>query len=142
MVTCLCLRGDSTPSNTIHPKIKADISKSEIVSVVFGLFCVISDAFTLCLRYFLHTMGSMLFLTPIHTPIQPSPYSSMNVMYYGSPGISYVIFVDSAAASFISCHIQSTYFLTAVNVSGLPMTVPLPVLNLLLWVSPLPLVCQ
>ena len=43
METCLCLRGTYTPSSTIHLKSKSAISKSEIYSVTFGFFFVISD---------------------------------------------------------------------------------------------------
>ena len=57
METCMCLRGTSTPSITIRTNINAAISRSEIESVLFEFFCVISDALTSGIHYCLHTMG-------------------------------------------------------------------------------------
>ena len=99
MATCLCLRGTSTPFSIIHPKSQADISKSEIDSVTFGFLCVISDDFIARINSCLHIMGSRSSVSPIHTPLQPYPDASTNVIYSGFPGIGSVHFVGSKAAS-------------------------------------------
>ena len=59
-------------------------------------------------------MVSRSYVSTIHTIPQPYPDVSMNYMYDGSHGISYVHLVISEAASCISCHIPSTDCLTAV----------------------------
>ena len=98
MATCLCLRGTSTTSSTINPNNKSDIYKSEINSVTFRVLCVISDYFTSWIHSRLPTMGSSSYVPPIHNHPQPSPDSSMNAMYAGSPGISSVHLVDFLVA--------------------------------------------
>ena len=115
MAKCLCLRSTSTTSSKIHPNIKAGISKSEIDSVTFGFFCVTSDDFISGINSCLHTIGSRSSVTPVHTPSQPYLDVSMNVMYAGSHGISYVQLVGSVSASCSSCCILSINCLTAVE---------------------------
>ena len=56
-------------------------------------------------------------LTPIYTPIQNSPDASINEMYFGFPGISYVHFVGTTDDYCISCRIPSADYLTAVDFS-------------------------
>ena len=115
MATCLCLRGTSNPYSTIHTKIKASISKSEIDSLPFGSFCFISDYFTSRLHYCLQTRGSGSSVPPIHTSPQPSPDTSMSAIYYRSPYISYMYFFGSLSASCSIRLIPSKDCLTAVN---------------------------
>ena len=117
MATFLYLRGTSTPSSKIHPNNKAAISKSEIDSVPFGVFCVISDNLTHGIHCCLHTMSSRSSVPPIHTPLQNSPDESINAMYDGSPGISSVSLVGSAAVSCSNFCIPSTGCLTDVYFS-------------------------
>ena len=114
MATCLCLRGTSTLSSTIHPINKSAISKFEIDSVPFGFFYVISDNFTSGIHSFLHIMSSRSAVPTIHTAPQPSPDASMNSMYSSSPSISSMHLVSSMAASFSSFCILSTNCLAAV----------------------------
>ena len=97
------------PSNS-----KDAISKSEIDSAPFGFFCVISESFISGIHSCIHKMGSRSSVTPIHTPSQPYLDVSMNVMYAGSHGISYVQLVGSVSASCSSCCILSINCLTAV----------------------------
>ena len=81
MEICLCLRGNSISSSKTHHKSKADISKSEIDSVPFGFFCVISIAFTSILHYCRYKIGYRYFLSSIHNPPQHSPNASVNTIY-------------------------------------------------------------
>ena len=62
-------------------------------------------------------MGTRSFAPPILIPPRPSPDASMNGIYYGFPGISYVHFVGSVTEICISCLITSINFLTAVDFS-------------------------
>ena len=126
MATFLCLRDTSTPSSTIHPISKAVISKSEIDSLNFGFFYVISEYFTSWIHYCIHIMAYMSSVPPINTPMKPYPDVSMNAMYDGSSGISSVHFVGSKAASCISCHILSTDCLTVDNFARFTHDFPHP----------------
>ena len=113
--TCLCLRGNSTPSITIHPKINPTISKSEIDRVTFRFFYFISDSFTSGFHPCLHIIGSKAYVPPIHTCPYPPPYASINAMYYGSPGIISMHFVGSLDGSCSSCRILSAYCVADVD---------------------------
>ena len=115
MGKCLCLRGTPTHSSTIQPIRKAVISKSEIGSVNFGFFCVISDDFTSRLHSCLPTMGSRFYVPPIHTPLHPSYGASTNAIYTGSPGISSMHLIGSTDASCSSFRSTSTNSITAVD---------------------------
>ena len=117
MATCLCLSNTSTYFSTIHPNNKASISKSEIDSMIFGFFCVISDKISSGIHYCLHTMGSRSYVTTIYTPPQPSPDVYIDAMYAVYPGIIYVYLVVSVDASCSSCRIPPTNCLTAVDFS-------------------------
>ena len=142
MSTCLCLRSASTSSSKIHTNNNADIYKYEIDSVPIGFFCVIRDEFTSRIHYFPHTMGSMSYINTIHTPPQPSPDASMNVIYDGSSDTSSVQLVGSAAESCSSCCIISTDCLTAVDFLAFPIMVIVPVIHLLAIIAPLYMVYQ
>ena len=114
----MCLRGTSTPSSTIHTNSNVVIYRSEIKSVPFEFFCVISSTLTSGIHSCLHTIVSRYSVRPIHTPPQPPPNAYMNTRYFGSPVISYVNLVGSAGASCHSCFIPFTYCLTAVDVTN------------------------
>ena len=84
----MCLRGTPTTSITIHPNNNAAISKSEVDSVSFEFFCVISEDFISGIHAYLHKMFSRSSVPPINTTPHPSPDVSMNDIYSGSPVIS------------------------------------------------------
>ena len=115
MATCLCLSGTFIPSCTIHPKSNVAIYKSQIDNMPFWFFCVISDSFTSRFHYCIPTMGSRSYVRPINTHPQHSLDASMNSMYDGSIGISFVHFFVSVDASCSICCILPTDYLTAVN---------------------------
>ena len=60
-------------------------------------------------------MFSRSYAPLIHTPTQTSPDTSMNAIYAGTPSISSVHFVGSAAASCSNLRIPSTDCLTGVD---------------------------
>ena len=123
MATCLCMRGASTLFSTIRTNIKSSIYRSKFYSVPLGFLCVISDKLTSGIHSCIHTMGSRSSAPPIHTLHQPSPVASMNDIYSGSPGISYVHLVGSTDASCSSCCIPFTDCLIAVIFLGLTLMV-------------------
>ena len=142
MAICLCLRVTPTPAKSIHSNSNVAIYRSEIDSVTFGIFCVISDTLTSRLHSCLHTMVLRSSVLLINTTSQTYPDAYMDAMYAGSPVISSMDLVSYVDASCSSYRIPSTNCLTPVDFLGSTMMVIFQVLHLLAWIAPLPLGCQ
>ena len=69
----------------------------------FVFICVIGDDLGSEMHSCHHKMGSRSYVLSIQASTQPSHDASMNAIYYGSPGISYVNLVGYADVSCSSC---------------------------------------